>query len=153
MPEYTEDDCINETQAHIDNVIVMIYMFLSELELRAERHDESKLQDPELSGFVKWTPKLKESTYGSDEYKGFLKEMKVFLDHHYQHNRHHPEHFQEGVSGMNLIDIIEMFCDWCAATKRHNDGDIFKSIEINQKRFDLSPQLAEIFKNTAKALA
>lgn len=52
------------------------------------------------------------------------------------------------VNQMNLFDLLEMFIDWTAACKRHADGDINKSIEINTARFALSPQLVEIFKNT-----
>jgi hypothetical protein len=63
-------------------------------------------------------------------------------------NRHHPEHFENGIRGMNLIDLIEMFCDWYAATQRHNDGDIIMSIEINQKRFEYSDDIKAILKNT-----
>lgn len=43
------------------------------------------------------------------------------------------------VSQMDLFDIIELFVDWIGATKRHNDGDIFKSIKHNQERFGISP--------------
>ena len=43
---------------------------------------------------------------------------------------------------------IEMFLDWAAASQRHADGDINKSIEINTERFHLSPQIVQIFKNT-----
>jgi hypothetical protein len=53
---------------------------------------------------------------------------------------------------MNLFDILEMLIDWCAACKRHADGDINKSIEINTKRFNLSPQLVNIFKNTIPSI-
>ena len=53
---------------------------------------------------------------------------------------------------MNLIDIIEMLCDWKAATMRHNDGNIYKSIDLNQKRFKYSNELKDIFINTAKYL-
>jgi hypothetical protein len=53
---------------------------------------------------------------------------------------------------MNLFDILEMLIDWCAACKRHADGDIEKSIEINTKRFNLSPQLVNIIKNTVPCL-
>ena len=52
------------------------------------------------------------------------------------------------VNNMNLFDILEMLIDWVAACKRHADGDINKSIEINTKRFNLSPQLVNILKNT-----
>jgi hypothetical protein len=63
---------------------------------------------------------------------------------------HHPEHFKDGVDDMNLLDIMEMFCDWKAAGERHNDGNILKSIERNADRFGLSPQLVRILENTAK---
>lgn len=56
--------------------------------------------------------------------------------------------YVSSVNEMNLFDILEMLVDWVAATKRHSDGDIHKSIEINTKRFSLSPQLVEILKNT-----
>ena len=53
---------------------------------------------------------------------------------------------------MNLIDLIEMLCDWKAATLRHEDGDIIKSIEINSKRFDYGGLLKQIFLNTINDL-
>ena len=65
--------------------------------------------------FDEYTPKLKHSTYGTDEYKGFLAGMGAGLEHHYAHNRHHPEHHAGGVHGMNLVDLIEMLADWKAA--------------------------------------
>lgn len=49
---------------------------------------------------------------------------------------------------MNLLDIIEMFCDWKAATMRHNDGNLEKSIQHNSARFNLSPELTQIFINS-----
>jgi len=53
---------------------------------------------------------------------------------------------------MNLIDVIEMLCDWAAATKRHNDGDIVSSIETNKARFGINDQLAQILLNTVNDL-
>lgn len=41
-----------------------------------------------------------------------------------------------------------MFIDWKAATERHADGDIIKSIEINKNRFKISDQLIKILLNT-----
>lgn len=49
---------------------------------------------------------------------------------------------------MDLFDVIEMFVDWWAASERHEDGDIMKSIDINKERFQMSEQLCNIFKNT-----
>jgi len=155
----TEKIICYETLKHIKNVSDMLGTVISELLERAKKHDQSKLEEPELSVFVEYTPKLAKTTYGSDEYKKYLEEMKFGLDHHYGHNRHHPEHFEmeadatfraTPVNCMNLIDVIEMLCDWKAATMRHNDGDIQKSIQINKKRFGLSDQLAAILKNTVE---
>lgn len=135
-----------DTLLHIKRVAQLLTEASSELIRRANVHDNSKLENPEKELFDEYTPKLKNCTYGSDEYKQYLKELKVALDHHYANNSHHPEHYKEG---FDLFDLIEMFFDWKAATERHADGDIFKSIEINQKRFQLSDQLCDIFRNTA----
>ena len=76
--------------------------------------------------------------------------MKVAIDHHTRKNRHHPEHFKNGIKGMNLIDIIEMIMDWKSAGMRHNDGSILKSVEINKKRFGFSDELEQILLNTVE---
>ena len=119
---------IDETMKHKDNVKNYLLFVSRVLELKGRKHDDSKLQEPEQSIFVKYTPKLRNCTYGSKEYKTFLKEMKPALDHHYKANPHHPEYYSNGIKGMNLLDLIEMFFDWMAATKRHADGDAVREI-------------------------
>ncbi len=138
----------DETWRHIWNVQRLLLKAVSELNRRLVTHDQSKLVPPEVSTFVEFTPKLKGSTYGSDEYKGFLAAMKPALDHHYSCNRHHPEHYENGILDMNLIDLLEMVLDWKAATMRHEDGDIRKSVELNSDRFNYSDELKQIFHNT-----
>lgn len=196
-PELTQAEQATNaiTWEHINLVMKLLASAQIELMRRQFTHDRSKLLPPEVSTFTEYTPKLKNSTYGSEEYNQFLVEMKPALDHHYTHNRHHPEmhpantesdrikghlimaewalkHGQvmpddcygyqqlidylnqkqsehtSSVNNMNLFDLMEMFLDWYAATKRHADGDIYKSIEVNTERFSLSPQLVQIFKNT-----
>ena len=141
-----------DTLLHIKRVNQLMTEAASELIRRANVHDDSKLENPEKELFDEYTPKLKDCTYGSDEYKEFLKGLKVALDHHYQNNSHHPEHYENGVNGFDLFDLIEMFFDWKAATERHADGNIMKSIEINQKRFKYSDELKQIFINTITEL-
>lgn len=136
------------TMHHIAKVQTLLHKIAKELLDRADIHDQSKLESPEVELFTEWTPKLAGSTYGSAEYEGFRKAMGPALAHHYAKNRHHPEHFKEGVNDMSLIDLIEMFCDWKAATMRHNDGNIRKSIAHNADRFGMSPQLVRILENT-----
>lgn len=141
-----------DTLLHIKRVSQLLTEASVELIKRANKHDDSKLKSPEKELFDKYTPKLKDCTYGSDEYKQYLKELKVGLDHHYKNNSHHPEHYANGVDDFDLFDLIEMFFDWKAATERHADGDIYKSIEINKDRFEISEQICSIFKNTADRL-
>ncbi len=141
-----------DTLQHIKRVNELLSQAASELLRRAAIHDNSKLNSPEKEFFDEFTPKLASSTYGSDEYKEFLRLLKPGLDHHYANNSHHPEHYENGVNGFDLFDLIEMFFDWKAAGERHNNGNIFKSIEINQKRFGISDQLTQIMINTAERL-
>lgn len=77
--------------------------------------------------------------------------MRKTLDHHNAANRHHPEHHVDGVNDMTLIDLLEMLCDWKAATERHDDGDIGRSLDINRDRFEMGDQLVVILENTARA--
>jgi hypothetical protein len=141
-----------DTLKHIKRVAQLLTEASAELIRRANCHDNSKLEEPEKSTFDEFTPKLAGSTYGSDEYKGFLSAMKPALDNHYKNNSHHPEHYENGVDGMDLFDLIEMFFDWKAAGERHANGNIYKSIEHNTKRFNLSTQTVSMLINTAKKL-
>jgi hypothetical protein len=141
-----------DTLRHIERVRNLLNVCIKELIVRGENHDQSKLQSPELEYFTEYNPKLAGSTYGSDEYKGFLNSIKPALDHHYANNSHHPEHYKNGVDDMNLIDIVEMFCDWKASSERQNNGNIRKSIEFNANRFNMCPQLIKILENTADLL-
>ena len=145
-------ECQVETIKHIENVRKYIRMFSDKLTQRGVDHDRLKLESPEVEVFAEVTPKLAALEYGSDEYKQQLDDLGVALDHHYAHYRHHPEHFEHGIDDMNLIDIVEMLCDWKAASMRHNNGNLLKSIEINAKRFGYDDQLKHIFLNTAKLL-
>lgn len=134
---------------HSRRVDELLLQVIAGIQGRVTQHDLSKLEDPEKAIFDEYTPKLKDSTYGSPEYFGFLEEMQVALRHHYANNRHHPEHFSDGVNGMTLVDVVEMLCDWKAATERHDDGDLTRSLDIQQDRFNLSDQLVAILRNTA----
>ena len=141
-------DWIEKTLEHITNVRRILAYISAGLITRAAEHDATKLHPPECSVFAENTHKLRAMTYGSDEYKQLLAEMQPALDHHYAVSRHHPEHFAEGINAMTLIDLIEMLADWKAATLRHADGDIWKSLEIQREKLGLSDQLAKIFANT-----
>ncbi len=194
-------DSTRDTLTHIGHVGANIERCVSDLLARAARHDTTKLAEPEKGIFDEFTPKLKDSEFGSKEYNGFLKGMSAGLEHHYRYNSHHPEHYrwhcpicelsindqdyvnspqgpndtgvrycpqcckrgmiyeselmlkpELGINGMDLLDIIEMLCDWKAATLRHTTGGLRKSIDINVKRYHISPEMKRLLIRTAERL-
>lgn len=141
-----------ETVKHIHAVRENLYSIIKELDNRATLHDKSKLESPEQEIFGENYEALGKTEYGSPEYTDLLKKVQPALDHHYANNRHHPQHWPNGIDDMTLIDLIEMLCDWRAATARNKNGNIRKSIEHNSERFKISPQLTKIFENTVREL-
>lgn len=143
-----------ETMRHMERVRNLIDDAVMELLRRGQKHDQSKLAHPEIIGMEKHTKDLAGLTYGTAEYRDNLKQedLAKALEHHYAHNRHHPQHFPDGVNGMNLIDVLEMLIDWKAASERHLNGNIRKSLEANANRYEISPQLLRIMENTVEFL-
>lgn len=144
-------DSRKDTKRHIKTVAKFLKVISKELCKRGKLHDKSKLLTPEKDFFDVYTPKLKSLTYGSEEYKRNLEGLQIALKHHYAINSHHPEHYVNGIADMTLVDVIEMLCDWKAATLRHDNGNINKSLEINKERFNMSEQLVSVLKNTVDA--
>jgi len=101
-------------------------------------HDFSKYGKAEEPYFTAMLSKLKDTPYGTPEYKKLLDTIQPALDHHYKVNSHHPEYYPNGTKGMTNLDKIEMLCDWKAAGKRHKTSSIRKSLEINKARFNMT---------------
>lgn len=158
--ENRDYDSRPETRDHIHRVGDFLIIAIGNLRNRMNAHDASKLIEPELSAFDIATPKLAQMEYGSDEYKQSLRDLGPALKHHFEHNDHHPEHYENGVRGMSLMALIEMLCDWRAASERvkqrTDDPAKIKTFEsglaYNQERFGYSDELAEILLNTAREL-
>lgn len=143
-------DSREDTKEHIRQIRVFTERIAEAIIDRGDYHDQSKLHSPEKEIYDEYIPKLAETDYEGEEYKTYLEEMKVALSHHYSKNRHHPEYHANGIHDMNLVDLIEMLCDWKAATMRHEDGDIMESIEFNQKRFGYDDGIKQLMINTVK---
>lgn len=141
-----------ETIKHIHEVSASLSEFASELLNRGKHHDKSKLESPEREIFANKHSELANTEYGTPEYKSLLEGVRPAIEHHYAKNRHHPQHWPNGINDMTLVDLVEMLCDWKAATKRNKNGNIRKSIEINAQKFNISPQLKQIFENTVREM-
>lgn len=169
----TRDDVIRSTAAHIRRVGELMVNVAAQLSIRAIVHDAGKWSPDEWPAFEAATPQLAGLTYGSDEYKAALRSIGPAVKHHQTTNTHHPEFFGEHVcvqcgaddrdtpctcggprsadlSGMDLLDLMEMLCDWKAAGERHDNGSMAKSLEHNRGRFKIEPQLLRVLTNTAQ---
>jgi hypothetical protein len=150
----TDYDSKPDTIDHIGKVQARIHECTNNLIVRAERHDKSKLSEPEKSAYdnLMRFKATNDMTYGSPDYAEGLKILGPALDHHYAANSHHPQHYEQGVNGMSLLDILEMLCDWKAAGERYKDGSIAQSLAHNKERFGISDQFMAILENTVKEM-
>ena|SRR6185437_4768035 len=117
---------------------------------RAVLHDYSKFGPEEFDAYAGNLPYFEAAEYGSEEYKAACERIRPAMQHHVTSNRHHPEYFSDGVNGMNLIDLMEMVCDWLAASQRV-PGDRLR-LDLQQERFNIDPQLMRIISNTVDVL-
>lgn len=141
------------TRKHIQRVSELLGEAACELIKRAAHHDKSKLMEAELVPLQRMQDVIDRdgpSPYGSDEYKRRTKMLGPMLTHHYANNSHHPEFYPNGVDGMSLFDVIEMFFDWKAASERGEESSM--NIGAACARFKIAPQLESVFRNTATML-
>lgn len=86
--------------AHIDRVRELLDECIDRFSDRAVKHDASKLEEPERSGFDRLKAlSLSGMVYGSDEYRACLRAEKPAIDHHYAANSHHPEFYPKRDGG------------------------------------------------------
>lgn len=143
-----EYDSTYDTMIHKFNVFTVMNLLIKDSVNRAIAHDNSKMESPEKEIYDKFIPQLKPVKYGTPEYIAVTSQMKKEGgNHHNQVNRHHPEYFENRVDGMNIIDLLEMICDWFAASIR-SDSPFLEGLNSNIKRHNISPQLENIIRNT-----
>ena len=137
---------------HKQRVAGYMQIVANDLFKRATVHDNSKFSEEEFEAYEKAFPELQKHAYGSSEFKATLDTIKPAIQHHYAVNDHHPEFFEQGISQMNLIQIIEMVCDWIAASER-SQRDFLQGLEMNKERFHIDDQLFGALKNTVMKIA
>jgi len=140
---------MRETVKHVRRVGDLMLDVTEKLNRRAMCHDDSKFSAEEFDAFAEATPRLRGLTYGSEEYKAETAKLGPALTHHYRNNDHHPEWHIDKVNGMDLMQMMEMLCDWKAATERHADGSLATSIAKNSIRFNFGDDIAELLARTA----
>jgi hypothetical protein len=139
---------------HINQVKRYLGILENLLKKRGHNHDKSKLEKHEKNKYEKAKEKLDKLHFGGDEYKKELENIEPALHNHYKYNTHHPEHYggENAVTSMNLLDILEMFCDWKAISLNTQHKDLKHLIFINCKKYNISPQLHQILLNSVHLL-
>lgn len=112
----SKDITLDYIISHKRRILYWTNVFVKELKRRALQHDDSKLEEPELSG---WRAMDKEPRYpyGTKEYDDKIRRYHWLLELHWRRNRHHPEYWQiwKDRRDRDLLDYIEMLIDWMAA--------------------------------------
>lgn len=134
-------------KGHISRVRKHINTFVQLLLKRAMNHDKSKLEEPEFSWWKEMDSEPR-YPYGSEEYKQKIKRWDKVFKHHYKYNRHHPEHYDYGVSEMTLVDIVEMMCDWLGYKDTITISEALKVCDEQMKRYNISDDVRQIIFNT-----
>jgi hypothetical protein len=136
---------------HRKRVAGYMQLVAGELFMRACVHDNSKFSPAEFEAYAQAFPAFQRYAYGTEEYKAEVRKLGPAVQHHYAVNDHHPEFFAGGINDMNLVQLIELVCDWIASSER-SGGDIGHSLRINKERFGITGQLYRIMENTADML-
>lgn len=131
---------------HRHRVFKHINKFSKLLKQRGVKHDMSKFEDIEFDAFENAEFN---ASYGTPEYDAQRNKVKDAIVHHYANNPHHIEHHPNSINDMNLIDLVEMLCDWIDASERNENDNIYKSLEINRIKYNMSDQVYNLLVNTA----
>lgn len=139
---------INNILEHKENVKKRMLFLAQEIIKRAEEHDNSKLESPELKWLIEMD-KEPPVEYGCPEYFEKMKRWEKFFKHHYEANRHHPKHFGDiGVYGMTIVDLAELMCDVTSYIQELHAFQAAKIVEEQGERFDMDEGITQILINT-----
>lgn len=141
------------TYKHIARVRELLGSFAIEMIRRGDRHDASKFEPVELEPLQEMQDLIDregQAQFGTPEYERRTALLGLMISHHRANNSHHPEHYPNGVDGMDLFDLVEMFFDWKAASERA-DSDCMH-LERGCEKYRISGQMRSVLFNTAERL-
>src|SRR6266487_1604582 len=145
-------DYVKDLVDHKQRVAYYMQAVANDLFRRAAVHDNSKLSPEEFEAYDEAFPNFKKYAFGTEEMQAVYDRIRPALQHHFQANDHHVEHFEHGIDDMSLVQLIEMLCDWLAASER-SQVDFSTGLEMNRKRFHIDDQLFGILKSTVIQIA
>ncbi|NNH56955.1 hypothetical protein HLI01_09055 [Rhizobium laguerreae] len=141
------------TYKHIARVRQLLGEFAVEMIKRGDVHDASKFNPIEmgpLEEMQKVVDTEGQAPFGSEEYKRRTDMLGPMIEHHRANNSHHPEFYADGVAGMDLFDVVEMFFDWKAASERGEESAM--NLNFACDKYKVDGALRGILFNTASRL-
>lgn len=149
------------TRRHIARVSELLGEFAIEMIRRSSAHDKSKFDPIELEPLARMQAVIDTegpAQFGTDEYKRRTDMLGPMITNHRHNNSHHPEFYEfeyggdclNGINGMNLFDLVEMFFDWKAASERGED--VCMRLGAACDKYKIDGPLREILYNTARKL-
>lgn len=137
--------------AHIGMVRFYLTQAIANLQHRLLHHDDSKLVEPERSAYEGLDEAIAGIEFGTEEYRRAIRQhLGPALQHHYAHNSHYPDHYENGVNGMTLFDLIEMLCDLRAACDEKDKPAI--DLDANRRMHQMSDEVYGILQNTIREM-
>lgn len=146
------DNFLKDTLSHIEKVQFFMRQSRINLQIRAIHHDRSKFSPEEAITYAKVVPEFKLYDYGSPEYDAVGDKLSQAWIHHESNNDHHPGFHKNGVDDMNLFMVLEMLCDWKAASMRNPNQDFKESLKLNIDKYNIGAALGEMLIKTAEDL-
>lgn len=135
-----EAACTATMIRHITEVRRAILRVRHDLESRAEAHDLSKWSPEEFPGFTRINATARQHPYGSEEYKASIRAEKPTVKRHQEGNSHHPEAHEPFLYEMGWLDLIEMVCDWWAASQTYGTTPWPEVLQRQRERWKWSPE-------------
>lgn len=136
-----------DTNKHIERVRYWMDSASSKLNAQSAAHDLSKFSPQEADIYAVVVPQFKGLEYGTAEHAAVASKLGPAWQHHLEHNPHHPEYW-ESIDQMDLLYLLEMLCDWKAASERTGKFDI----EVSLSQHDIEGTLANVLRATAARL-
>lgn len=140
-------DYKSDVMEHKTRVSIMMSKISRDLVRRGNLHDNSKLKSPEMEIYEAHIDELSNAKFGTDEYTRAMDNIRPALNHHYENNDHHPEHFKDGIFDMNLIQIIEALCD-IKAVQDKKGGNIIDTLPTWMEQKNIPENYYMVLKNT-----
>ena len=149
MSHLSKSEYMDRIVLHKQSVKVGIQRIIDELADRAEKHDDDKFETEVFDSFYNALDKFINTKFGERNWELAMDEIGDSLFKHYSASPHHAQHYENGINGTNLLDLIEMMVDWKSASNSYGDSSFEESLRVQKKRFGIDDQLYGILTNTA----